>query len=101
MYLKRHKVGEDNPKMSGKYQTDLGLIHFGRGHQIWLNGETQVFPTVWYSEVTERLYTETEMLKSHSAGRENMYQAEFGSHNKAMQYSFEEFISQLNKDKDK
>lgn len=93
MYLKQHKVYECNPKESGWYHTSFDdhsimFRHYFNGKKWY--GST---PKVWYSEVTERLYTEAEMKIA--------IQVAPGYSGYTTTEIEEILLSQLNKDKDK
>lgn len=100
MYLKRHKVGEDNPKESGwypvKYHEGDDIIIFGEKQFLgdWILNDEDVL-LFWYSEVTERLYTEENVRKS--------FRSWYEVFTAGVVYGpiIDTFISQLNKDKDK
>lgn len=120
IYLKQHKVGEDNPKESGYYKTDLDTDIFFSIEDGWDyqnesdSGPQRHYPKFWYSEVTERLYSQEEIIKLLNSYKENElpdaeepyhFQREIWS---GMQRFIEWFKmikqnkdSQLNKDKDK
>lgn len=100
MYLKRNKVSEGNPKRGGSYLTNLGILFYNEQYRLWEHNELpeELTPDFWYSEVTERLYTEEEMKRAFEAG-DNYH---FALYDTSIYYPpYEEFISQLNKDKDK